>query len=106
MFSVDRLTRSLRPCPPTPTAATFRRSLGAVKPFPRTLRGTIAYPAPVIATFLTRPRREVLMTISPRHLVKNVAITGAGFAIVPRSVLGKGFSAQSDTTKRADASGD
>ena len=26
---VDRL---VRPCPPTPTAATFRRSLGAVKP--------------------------------------------------------------------------
>src|SRR5258708_11325069 len=36
------------------------------------------------------------MAISRRDLVKNVAITGAGFAIVPRSVLGKGFTAPSD----------
>jgi|SRR5579862_2982559 len=36
------------------------------------------------------------MTISRRELVKKAAITGAGFAIVPRSVLGKGFTAPSD----------
>src|SRR5438876_10231108 len=36
------------------------------------------------------------MTISRRDLIKSAAITGAGFAIVPRSVLGKGFTAPSD----------
>ena len=36
------------------------------------------------------------MTISRRDLIKSAAITGAGFAIVPRSVLGKGLTAPSD----------
>ena len=36
------------------------------------------------------------MTISRRDLIKSAAISGAGFAIVPRSVLGKGFVAPSD----------
>ena len=36
------------------------------------------------------------MTISRRDLIKRAAITGAGFAIVPRSVLGKGFTPPSD----------
>src|SRR5436190_8975050 len=36
------------------------------------------------------------MTISRRDLIKSAAITGAGFAIVPRSVLGRGFTAPSD----------
>jgi predicted dehydrogenase len=35
--------------------------------------------------------------ISRRRFVSNAAITGAGFAIVPRHVLGKGFAAPSDT---------
>ncbi len=37
------------------------------------------------------------MTISRRDLVKNAAITGAGLTVVPRRVLGKGFTAPSDT---------
>ena len=32
MFSLARLIRLLRPCPPTPTPATFSVSLGGVKP--------------------------------------------------------------------------
>src|SRR5580765_2960513 len=36
------------------------------------------------------------MTISRRDLIKSAAITGAGFAIVPRGVLGKGLVAPSD----------
>ena len=35
--------------------------------------------------------------LSRRRFVTNAALTGAGFAIVPRHVLGKGFAAPSDT---------
>ena len=35
--------------------------------------------------------------ISRRTFVSKVAVTSAGFAIVPRHVLGKGFAAPSDT---------
>jgi predicted dehydrogenase len=35
--------------------------------------------------------------LSRRRFVRNAAMTGAGFAIVPRHVLGKGFAAPSDT---------
>src|SRR5262245_66322785 len=35
--------------------------------------------------------------MSRRSFVTKVAATGAGFAIVPRNVLGKGFTAPSDT---------
>src|SRR5438270_8799059 len=35
--------------------------------------------------------------ISRRAFVTNVAVTGAGLAIVPRHVLGKGYAAPSDT---------
>ena len=35
--------------------------------------------------------------LSRRKFVSNAALTGAGFAIVPRHVLGKGFAAPSDT---------
>src|SRR5258705_12419025 len=35
--------------------------------------------------------------LSRRRFVTNAALTGAGFAIVPRHVLGKGFTAPSDT---------
>src|SRR5882762_1491260 len=59
MFSVARLTRSLRPCPPTPTAATFSRSLGAVWPRPSTWRGTMAKPAEVAATLDTKLRLDI-----------------------------------------------
>src|SRR6476661_1006445 len=66
MFSVAGFTRSERPCPPTPTAATLKRSLGAVCPRPSTCRGTIAKPAPVSATSETKSRRVILfdMTLS------------------------------------------
>ena len=37
------------------------------------------------------------MTISRRDFVKSAAIAGAGLTIVPRRVLGKGFTAPSDT---------
>ena len=37
------------------------------------------------------------MGISRRKFVTDVGLTGAGFAIVPRRVLGKGFTAPSDT---------
>jgi predicted dehydrogenase len=37
------------------------------------------------------------MGISRRKFVSNVGIAGAGFAVVPRNVLGKGFAAPSDT---------
>src|SRR3954447_25887744 len=59
MFSEARLTRSLRPCPPTPTAATFNKSLGAVMPRPSTWRGTMAKPAVVTATCSTKRRLEM-----------------------------------------------
>jgi len=35
--------------------------------------------------------------ISRRNFVTKVAVTSAGFAIVPRHVLGRGFTAPSDT---------
>src|SRR6185295_19143517 len=66
MFSEARLTRLLRPMPPTPTAATFSRSLGAVRPRPSTCRGTMAKPADVAATRDTNLRLEILaIVISP-----------------------------------------
>src|SRR5436309_7876132 len=37
------------------------------------------------------------MGISRRKFVKNVSVAGAGLAVVPRNVLGKGFAAPSDT---------
>src|SRR6185295_8822790 len=61
--SVARLTRLERPWPPTPTAATLKRSLGGVCPRPRTWRGTIAIPAPVSATSDTKSRRVIFFVI-------------------------------------------
>ena len=60
MFSEARLTRLLRPWPPTPHAATFSVSLGAVKPRPSTCLGTMAKPADVAATLRTNRRLEIL----------------------------------------------
>src|SRR4051812_32038510 len=78
MFSDARLTRLVRPMPPTPTAATFNRSLGAVKPLPSTWRGTIAKPADVAATLVTNRRLEMwAMMTSP--LV--VQVLGSGFSV-------------------------
>src|SRR6202158_5830632 len=37
------------------------------------------------------------MVMSRRKFVTNVGVTGAGFAIVPRHVLGRGMTAPSDT---------
>src|SRR5262249_51515895 len=68
-FSVARFTRLVRPWPPTPTAAMFRRSLGAVKPRPITDRGTIVKPATTMATFRINFRLDSLMT---RHSVQKI----------------------------------
>src|SRR5581483_6001326 len=46
-----------------PTAATLKRSLGAVWPRPSTWRGTIANPAVVAATLPTNWRLEILAII-------------------------------------------
>ena len=64
MFWVERLTRSLRPCPPTPTAATFSVSLGASNPRPSTCRGTTVRPAPVTATLDMNLRLDTGMLVS------------------------------------------
>src|SRR5262245_15242197 len=55
-----RLNRLVRPMPPTPTPAMFNRSLGAVKPWPRTWRGTIVKAAVEAATLVTKSRREII----------------------------------------------
>src|SRR5438876_1596394 len=80
MFWVARLTRLLRPMPPTPTPAMFSVSLGGVKPRPSTWRGTIANPAVPADTFLKNVRRDTPspcfamdappMLILPAHTVK------------------------------------
>src|SRR4029077_12989433 len=71
-FSLARLTRLLRPWPPTPTAATFSVSLGAAKPLPSTCRGTIVKPAPVSAAVVTNRRRESgAILLSPFALTAN-----------------------------------
>jgi hypothetical protein len=49
--------------PPTPTAATFKVSLGAVKPRPSTCRGTIMKPADATETCSTKRRREILAIV-------------------------------------------
>ena len=49
--------------PPTPTAAMFSVSLGAVKPRPSTWRGTMAKPADVTATLVTNVRREIFAIV-------------------------------------------
>src|SRR5262245_40799638 len=63
MFWLARLKMLLRPIPPTPTPATFSRSLGGVNPRPRTCLGTTASPAPAAAAVtnlrLDRPSRAV-----------------------------------------------
>src|SRR5205809_7236839 len=41
-----------------PTTATLTRSLGAVRPRPRTCRGTIMKPAVAAATVVTKSRRD------------------------------------------------
>src|SRR5437588_11820828 len=64
MFWLERLIRLLRPMPPTPTAAIFSVSLGAVRPRPSTCRGTMAKPADVAATLDTKLRLEIRAMIS------------------------------------------
>ena len=48
MFWLATARMLLRPMPPMPTQAMFRRSLGGVKPRPSTCLGTMAMPAPVM----------------------------------------------------------
>src|SRR5260370_18621304 len=71
MFWLARLIRLARPMPPTPTAATFRVSLGGGTPRPRTWLGTMAQAAPPAATLARNARREIsfflLMGIFPRR---------------------------------------
>ena len=64
MFWLATARMLLRPIPPTPTAAMFRRSLGGVKPLPSTCRGTMVSPAPVIAAVSMKCRRDTPLFLS------------------------------------------
>src|ERR1700704_3057513 len=88
MFSEARFTMLLRPWPPTPTAATFSLSLGAVKPRPSTCRGTMAKPADVAATRDTNLRLEILaIVMSPIALTDKHSDDTPD----PSSVIGRGL---------------
>src|SRR5262245_12263818 len=101
MFSVARLTRLERPCPPTPTAATLRRSLGAVWPRPSTWRGTIAKPAPVSATSETKSRRVIFFVIVVLRSAKASAERPLAYRLGATTKLGK--RANPDVAKREHA---
>ncbi len=60
LLSRPRLSRLVRPMPPTPMPAMFSRSLGATNPLPSTCRGTMVTAAVVAATFVTNLRLEII----------------------------------------------
>src|SRR5580704_8527620 len=78
--------------PPTPTPATFRRSLGGVYPRPRTWRGAIVKAAAAVAVFAINERRE---TVEGDSLfvagVSGVGVSDEGVVFSRGVVVGSGF---------------
>src|SRR5688572_18558925 len=93
LLSSPRLSRLVRPMPPTPMPAILRRSLGATWPRPSTCRGTMVTAAVVAATLVTKSRLDSLamrpdattilryrpyMQIIRNRTIHDVVVVGSG----------------------------